>query len=78
MSEKWGTFELDLKPQKGNQHNSQGITAREAKQIYEMARKLQKIQDKPNLFIGYSSMIQDLKDKMKELLIRSSRLKKIE
>ena len=56
-----------------NQWEAAGITAREANQLHSMMRKLVKIYQKPNLYVGYQDTIGRILVELEDLLEESGR-----
>ena len=59
---------------RGNRHQSASITRREALQLHAMLMKLEKIANKPNLFVGYSRLASEAYLTIYKLLEDSDRL----
>lgn len=66
---------LNLDRQAGNRWNAAGITAREAIQLYEMWKKLDKIASKKNLWVRHERMLRETQDNIREILDNAGRLK---
>lgn len=61
--------------QSRNQHTgASGITQREASQLFSMMDKLDKLQNKPNLYRGYTPKIIEIKTLIYEILAHAGRL----
>lgn len=65
---------LNLKRQTNNRWNAAGITAREAIQLYEMFKKLDKLKRKNNLWVRHKTDLDDAITKIIKVLDDAGRL----
>jgi ABC-type branched-subunit amino acid transport system ATPase component len=65
---------LNLKRQTGNRWNAAGITAREAVQLYEMFKKLDKLKKKKHLWVRHRMDLDDAITKIIKVLDDAGRL----
>ena len=66
---------LNLERRNKNRWDAAGITGREAIQLYEMWKKMDKIMNKKNLYDRYANKLAEAQDNIRDLLEMSGRLK---
>jgi hypothetical protein len=64
---------FSAKKQVRNRHSSAGITNREAETLKRCAKKIFKISQKTNLYIGYENRLLTINDLLYELLQQADR-----
>ena len=66
---------LNLSRQTGNRWQAAGITAREAIQLYEMWKKMEKIRTKPKLWVSHEKDLEQARRRILRVLGMAGRLK---
>lgn len=66
---------LNLERRNKNRWDAAGITGREAIQLYEMWKKMDKIMNKKNLYDRYANKLAEAQENIRDLLEMSGRLK---